>query len=238
MDYPISKKYEMNFLRENIMGPNPIKLLEELFLIHSIPRNKTVLDLGCGRGITSAFMVKEYGLRVFATDLWISATENKERFDSMDLTSDKIIPIHAEAHELPFAEDFFDAVVSVDAYHYFGLDENYLSENLLPVVKSGGYLIFAVPGLKKDIHDNIPEEMLLSWSPEDISSLHDKEYWENLIIKTKGIEIISISEMESFDECWDDWLSCENEYAKKDRKAMDAGAGKYMNFISIVIKKL
>ena len=41
----------------------------------------------------------------------------------------------------------------------------------------------------------------------------------------------------SFDECWNDWLACDNEYAVDDRKAMNAGAGKYMNFIAMIIRR-
>ncbi len=44
--------------------------------------------------------------------------------------------------------------------------------------------------------------------------------------------------MESNEEVWNDWLACENEYAVGDRRSMDAGAGKYLNFIRIVIKRL
>lgn len=237
MKYIKSGNYDSTYIKENIMGPNPIKLLEELFTLHSIPKNATVLDLGCGRGVTSVFLAREYGLRVFATDLWISATDNKKRFDEMGLTSGQIIPIHAEAHDLPYAEEFFDAVVCIDSYQYFGCDKEYLGRHLLPFVKHGGYLLIVVPGLKKDIHDNLPPEMLLSWTAEDIDTLHDTVYWRKIIEHTDGVEIISLSEMESFDECWNDWLVCDNEYAVNDRKAMNAGAGKYMNFIAMILRR-
>ena len=49
--------------------------------------------------------------------------------------------------------------------------------------------------------------------------------------------MISVKEMQSNQEVWEDWLKQENEYAVGDRKAMEAGAGKYLNFISIVLKK-
>ena len=43
--------------------------------------------------------------------------------------------------------------------------------------------------------------------------------------------------MRSNKEVWDDWLKQDNEYAKGDRKSMEAGAGKYLNFIKIVLRK-
>ena len=66
MEYKRSNKYDMNLVREKSMGPNPIKLEEELLADHRIPQGATVMDLGSGQGLTSVFLVKEYGFRVFA----------------------------------------------------------------------------------------------------------------------------------------------------------------------------
>lgn len=44
-----------------------------------------ILDLGCGKGLTSIFLAKEFGVQVYATDLWITAAENFERFKSSGL---------------------------------------------------------------------------------------------------------------------------------------------------------
>jgi len=238
MKYSKANRYDPNTVKDLIMGPNPLKLLEELCALHSVAPGETVLDLGCGRGLTSIFLAREYGARVFAADLWIPAGENKARFDAAGLRSEQVIPIHAEAHDLPFAEEFFDTVVCVDSYHYYGLDPDYLGKYLLPLVKRGGYLLIAVPGMKKDIHENLPEEMLRSWTPEDLQTLHDIPYWRRILAAAEEeAEIVLLDEMEGCDECWDDWLACENEYAVGDRKAMAAGAGRYMNFIAMVLRR-
>jgi len=237
MKYIKANRYDADFIRENMMGPNPLKLLEQLLKAHPLLPTDTVLDFGCGQGITSIFAAKEYGSMVFAADLWIAPTDNKKRFDEMGLTPARIVPISVEAHNLPFAQEFFDKVICVDAYHYFGLEREYLGEHLLPIVKHGGTVLIAVPGMKKDIHDNIPQEMRKSWSAEDLNTIHDMSYWRRIIEAAGEAEIVSIREMEDAEECWNDWLKSDNEYAVNDRKAMNAGAGKYMNFISIVLRR-
>lgn len=237
MNYNKSNKYDKKLIREKIMGPNPIKLEEELLTDHGIPAGATVMDLGSGTGLTSVFLVKEYGFRVFATDLWSDPTENMKFFREMGLSSDRIIPIHGDATELPYAHEFFDAVVCTDSYHYFGRDEKYLGEKLLPYIKHGGYLYAAIPGMKKDCHGELPPELLLSWNEEQLDYIHDVEYWREIISKTKGIEF-SVNEMESNDEVWNDWLECDNDYARDDRKTMEAGGGRYLNFISIIVRKI
>ncbi len=237
MNDSLSQKYDRDFIAKNIMGPNPMKIAEELLAMEPLKEDMTVLDLGCGHGVTSVFLAKEYGLKVFAVDLWISPTDNKKTFDEMGLTNEQIIPLKGEAHDLPFAEEFFDAAVSIDSYHYFGRDKTYLNQHLLPLVRCGGYLLLAFPGLKKDIHDNIPSEMLLSWTAEDIETLHDMDYWKNIIGSAEGAELLTVWEMECFEESWNDWLSCDNKYAVNDRKSMEAGAGKYMNIIAMILRK-
>lgn len=237
MKYPLSKKYDTPELMAKIMGPNPLKLEEELLTDHKIPSGATVCDLGSGQGLTSVFLAKEYGFKVYAADLWSDPEENREFFAQMGLTDEQIIPVKADAQNLPFDKDFFDAVVSTDSYNYFGRDPEFLDEKLLPFVKAGGYIYITVPGMKKDCHDDLPPELLLSWTPEQLDYLHDAEYWTDIVSHCKGAEVIKVSEMESNDEVWADWLKQENEYAIGDRKSMEAGGGKYLNFIRIVLRK-
>lgn len=238
MNYVLSKKYDTEELQSKIMGPNPVKLEEELLLGNKIPKGAKVCDLGSGQGLTSVFLAKEYGFRVYAADLWSDPEENRKFFDSMGLDKDQIIPVKADATDLPFDKNFFDAVVSTDSYNYFGRDESYLDGKLLPFLRSGGYIYIAIPGMKKDCHDNLPPELLLSWTPEQMDYMHDSDYWLKTVSACRGAEVLEVSEMESNEEVWADWLKQDNEYAIGDRKSMEAGAGKYLNFIKIVLRKI
>ncbi len=213
-----------------MMGPNSIKLLEALTEGIKFTKGSRVLDLGCGAGLTSIFLAKEFGALVFATDLWISASDNYQRFKQAGL-EDSIIPVHAEAHELPYAGEYFDAAVSVDAYHYFGRDEKYMDEHLAPLVKKGGKIAITIPGLTREF-DSVPEEFRPILTDTDFDTLHSRGWWENLILKSKLFKPESITEY-MCDEAWNDWLACDNEHAVIDRKMFDAGGGKYLNFISI-----
>jgi len=58
-----------------------------------------VLDLGCGKGLSSIFLAKEFNVQVWATDLWTSATDNLKRFQEQEV-DDNVFPINAEAHTL------------------------------------------------------------------------------------------------------------------------------------------
>lgn len=238
MEYLRSKKYDTPELMAKIMGPNPIKLEEELLADNKISRNAVVCDLGSGQGLTSVFLVKEYGFKVYAADRWSDPGDNRKFFREMGLSDDEIIPVKADAENLPFEKEFFDAVVSTDSYNYFGRNPEYLDRKLIPFVKKGGYIYIAIPGMKKDCHDNLPPELLLSWTPEQLDYIHDVSYWKDIVGSCNGAEVVKVAEMESNDEVWADWLRQDNEYAKGDRKTMEAGGGKYLNFIEIILRKI
>lgn len=183
------------------------------------------------------FLAKEYGFRVYAADLWSEPEENQAFFREMGLTDEQITAVKADAAALPFPKAFFDALVSTDSYNYFGRDPAYLDEKLLPFVKKGGYIYIAIPGMKHDCHDNLPKELLLSWTPEQLDYMHDVPYWRNMVEQSRLAEVIEVREMESNEEVWADWLKQENEYARGDRRSMEAGGGAYLNFIKIVLQK-
>ena len=56
MKYPLSEKYNSEKLMKKIMGPNPLKLQEEMLTGHQIPAKSVVCDLGSGQGLTSMFL--------------------------------------------------------------------------------------------------------------------------------------------------------------------------------------
>lgn len=237
MKYARSEKYCTPELMAMMMGPNPVKLMEELMQDSRIAPGSRVCDLGSGQGLTSVFLAKEYGYRVYAADLWSEPEEHVPFFEAMGLTAEQIVPVKADASNLPFEKEFFDAVASTDSYHYFGREPGFLDEKLLPFVRSGGYVYIAIPGMKKDCHDALPAELLLSWTPEALETMHDAAWWEALVRRSRSAEVITVCEMESNDEVWQDWLAQENPYAVGDRKTMNAGGGKYLNFIKIVLRK-
>ena len=69
---------------EQYMTPAPLaaRFLFDAFL-HGDIEGMKVLDLGCGKGLTSLFLAKEANVNVFATDLWISATEKADELTAV-----------------------------------------------------------------------------------------------------------------------------------------------------------
>jgi cyclopropane fatty-acyl-phospholipid synthase-like methyltransferase len=222
-------EFDDGFMSENMMGPNSMRIIEEMVKHLDINEGMRIMDLGCGKGLTSIYLASNFDVTVYAVDLWIPATENYQRFKEFGL-EDRIIPIHADAHELPFADEFFDIIISVDSYHYFGYEKEYLDKNLAPLLKKGGRISVGVPGLQMEFNGNIPVEMEPFYKEE--YHFHTCSWWKDLWSGSELVENIQCRELECHKEAWNEWLRCDNEYAKQDIDMMKAEGGKYFSTVS------
>lgn len=232
-------KYKELFSKEYLMGPNSVRLLEEMLEKYPLKKGDRVLDLGCGKGLTSLFLAKEFEVDVFATDLWISATENNVRFNKWQI-SENVVPIHADANNLPFAEEYFDAVVSIDSLHYVATQPHFFKKKILPLLKPNGVAIIAMPGLKDEIHGNEPE-VILEWLDGEDSEyhlFHSREWWLKHIGQSDNFEIVMDFDLDSFDVAWNDWFLSKHGLALHDEKFFKKGIGQYLATVGLVIRKV
>ena len=73
--FPRSAKYNREWVLASVSGAaNPLWLSEWLTEAMDLRPGMRVLDLGCGRGVSSIFLCREFGVQVWATDLWFSAS--------------------------------------------------------------------------------------------------------------------------------------------------------------------
>jgi len=214
----IYDKYGKEFVDNNLMGPNVIMLAEELCKQLDLHSGMKVLDLGCGKALSSIFLAKEYGVTVFATDLWIPASENFERVKAMNLEH-LVYPIRAEAHALPYADEFFDAIVSFDAYHYFGTDERYLNDYLIKLVKKGGQIGIAIPGFT---HELSGQELKLRGKYTDdadnLLGFHSKDWWQSFWDRIEAVEGMRTFNLACNREAWEDWINSPSPIGQEDRE--------------------
>src|ERR1041384_3185629 len=125
-------------------GANALWMTEWLASALDLRPGMRVLDLGCGRAASSIFLRREFGVQVWATDLWFNVSENFQRIRDAG-ADDGVFPLHAAARSLPFPAEFFDAIVSIDSFPYYGTDDSYLNY-LARLVKPDGLIGIAGAG--------------------------------------------------------------------------------------------
>jgi len=135
--------------------------------------------------------------------LWISATENLRRFEEAGV-ADRVFPIQAEAHALPYVEGFFDAAVSIDSYHYYGADEAFFPCTFSKLVKPGGQFGIVVPGFTKEFDSGYPETLRELWEGE-MFTFHSKDWWRRLWGKTGIAEITACYDIDDPKDMWRPW---------------------------------
>jgi SAM-dependent methyltransferase len=243
--YPRSSSFEPQWQVSRCMGPNPLWLLEDLLGDVDLRPGMRLLDLGCGLGMTTTFLAREYGVHVVAVDHWVAAEEIQRRLEE-DGVAATAEAVNAEAHALPFDPESFDAVVSVDAYHYFGTSDLYIGY-ISQFLKPGGVLAVASPGAVVEWRElgGLPPHVreLSGW---EALSFHTPDWWRFLWEQSGQVTITSVRAQ---DYGWSDWLLwCEvcaehsqDEWVRAGSRAcieplkQDAGTG--LTFVLLVAEK-
>ena len=231
-------KYKELFNDTFLMGPNSLRLLDEMLEKYPIEKGRKLMDLGCGKGLTSLYLANETDAGIFAVDLWISATDNYRQFKEWGI-ADRVIPIHADANNLPFADEYFDAVISIDSFHYFATQPGFFSEKILPLLKPGGVAILAMPGLAEEIHGSEPE-LMLEWvngEESEYKLFHSREWWMKHIGESEQYEIVMAFDLDCFEDAWKDWFASKHPFAIHDEKYFAKGVDKYLSTVGLVIRK-
>jgi len=182
------------------MGPSVLWFTEALTQVLPLEPGMRVLDLGCGSAISSIFLAREFGVQVWAADLWIDPSSNQSRIDEAGV-SDRVFPIEAEAHTLPFARASFDAIVSIDAYHYFGTDVRYLSY-LAQFLQPGGQVGIVVPGNAIDPDDLSPRCRRARRSRPTTSPSAARRGGARHWSRTTGVEVTHAEMIEGGRDLW------------------------------------
>jgi len=233
--FPRSSRYNPDWILAGVSGgANSLWLTEWLAEAMPLRPGMRVLDLGCGRGLSSIFLHAEFGVQVWSTDLWFSVDERARRIHDAGM-SDAIFPIHADARALPFAADFFDAVISIDSFVYYGTDDLYLGD-LARFVKPGAPIGIAGAGLVQEIDGPVPEHLAAWWEPS-LSCLHSPGWWRRHWERSGVAEVELADAMPDGWRRWLDWQHTASPDNGVEIEALTADAGRYLGYVRAVARR-
>ena len=245
-EFPRCDGYDPEWVIRGSMGPHPLWLAEWLLQSLDTVPGMRVLDLGCGKAITSVFWARELDAQVYAADLWTSVDDNWQRIQDAG-ESERVAPVQVEAHALPFAAGFFDAILSVDAYHYFGTDLLYL-HYLSRFLRPGGVLGVVMPGLMRPLVDGRPPAHLTQpqangkvfWEDECVS-LRTLAWWQEVFRQCPRVELFQADCLADGWRLWRDFdLFVERSghaIFPSDAEALERDGGRYLGFLRLLARR-
>jgi cyclopropane fatty-acyl-phospholipid synthase-like methyltransferase len=229
--FPRASRYHPDWVIANASGgANSLWLTEWLTMAMDLREGMRVLDLGCGKASSSIFLRREFGVKVWATDLWISAAENIQRIRDAGV-EDGVFPLHADARALPFAPDFFDAIVCIDSFPYYGTDTLYLNY-LAHFVKPGGPIGIAGAAVVREV--NAVPDHLKEWWAQDFWACHSADWWRQHWEHTGIVDIELAETMTDGWKLWLEWLQAVAPDNATEIRALEVDAGRCFGYMRMV----
>ena len=165
------------------------KATNELITLCHITKNKHILDIGCGTGTTPTHIAKTHNSTVTALDISPKMIQwTKERAERQNVAG-KIQLITADAQNLPFKGNQFDAVICESVTVFLQDKQKGLNE-YVRVTKPGGYVgINEGTWIKTPPPAELTEYMSGIFSTE--AEFLTSNEWEKLL-ETSGLEDITV----------------------------------------------
>ena len=233
--FPRASRYHPEWVVASASGgANALWLAEWLAGALELRPGMRILDLGCGRASSSIFLRREFGVQVWAVDLWHGASENLRRIRDAGV-EDGVFPLRADARSLPFAAGFFDAVVSIDAFVYFGTDDLYALD-LARFVKPGGLVGIAGAGLTREIEGAVPAHLREWWEPAH-SCLHSADWWRRHWERSGALTVELADTMPDGWRLWLDWQRAVAPDNVGEIAAIEADAGRLLGYVRAVARR-
>ncbi len=142
-----------------------VEATEALIELCHIDRGKFILDIGCGAGVTPCFIAEKYGCRVVGVDILEAMIMRSRERAKREGVVDRIEFGVANAQDLPFEDDLFDAVIT-ESVTAFPEDKQKAVGEYVRVTKPGGYV-----GLSESTWLKFPPSPeLVAWASKDLGA--------------------------------------------------------------------
>jgi cyclopropane fatty-acyl-phospholipid synthase-like methyltransferase len=215
--------------------------MEALTDVLPLAERERVLDLGCGKAVSSIFLAQEFAVGVDAVDLWIDPSENERRIAEAGF-DDRITARRGDGTSLEASSGAFDAILSVDAYHYFGTAPGVLTR-LTQLLRPGGRIGIVVPGVTHD--EAWPDHLQPFWQ-DGFETFHSPEWWAHLWAAEEVVRVDLADMLPGGADDWLTWtetvdawtLASGDEPYRLEAEMLRADRGRLLGFTRVVATKL
>ena len=222
-NYPELEGYARDDIYRDFFGGGGLYLVVRMVRTLNLQPGQKVLDLGCGKGESSVFMVKHYGVQVTALDLWTSAEFLTQKFAERGVSS-QTSAIQVDATQpLPFAENEFDAIFCMNSFNFYGATPGFLA-HLVKHLKPGGRICIGSEVLSTEF---TPEQLINppfvysfklpppheDWDVfnGDFLKQHSPGWWRNFFQESGLMDVEACYELEDAESIYQELIRYEYE---------------------------
>jgi SAM-dependent methyltransferase len=222
--YPELGGYTREEIYEECIGGGALYLAARMARTMHLNPGDIVLDLGCGKGTTSIYLAKHFGVQVIAVDLWTDATFLNLKFSARGYR-DRIVPLQLDVTgPLPFGDGYFDAIFCMNSLSFYGGNVGFL-QHLVRHLKKGGEFVVGMETLNAEFspeeRQNPPAVFNYSLPPpyehinvweEDFSKMHSPPWWERLFWESRLLHVESCCEVDDAEVLYEDLVKYQIEH--------------------------
>ena len=186
------------------MAPGGLYLASRIARTLNLRRGDRVLDLACGKGDSSIFLAKHYGVSVVCFDAWTSASYLARKIEAAGL-GNAVLPLDLDATwQLPFPDDYFHAFFCMQALHSFGTDPGVV-RRLLAHLEPGGRFGAGGTCFDQEPDEPLPEifQEMAGWDAE-YGNYHSPPWWRALFEETRLVDVLNCEELHDGLVMWED----------------------------------
>ena len=206
--YPELDGYSRDEIYRDCFGGGGLYLAAHMARTLRLKPDDIVLDLGCGKGSSSIFLARRYGVRVIALDLWTSADTIGQKVFAHGL-SERVHALQMDATQpLPFAPEYFDAVFCMNSFSFFGGNVEFIRQ-LLKHLKPEAQLCIGSEALTTEFTaEQIthppgvyafrlpPPNEQVDVFEDDFKKQHTPQWWRELFESSGLLKVESCQELE------------------------------------------
>lgn len=176
-----------------------VEATDKLAELCQITSGSYVLDVGCGSGATAVYLAQTHGCRVMGVDIHPRMIDRAREMAVRKGVSDQTEFRVADAQDLPFPNNQFDAVIT-ESVTAFPEDKKRAVSEYARVLKNGGYV-----GLNESTWLKTPPPPdVLAWAAQEVGATVTpltKEEWVGLLEEAGFRDlVVEIREIDIKDE--------------------------------------
>ena len=152
--------------------------------------NDSILDIGCGGGATLQRLWQRVGPqgKVTGVDYSAVSVEQSRQFNAKEIASGKIAVVEGSVEALPFPNESFDKIVTVECFYFWPNPLENLREVLRVLRPQGKFLIIADiyehSGLSAYARDNVAKFNMLNPTVSEFNKLLSVAGFREVVVHT------------------------------------------------------